>query len=178
MIDTSRLDDETYRREVIDMAWQNHNVEIRQFCFAWLGSGLAEDMTQDVFVTAWQRLDKYRPEQPLRAWLYGIAHKKCQQTYRNRARRTAIANTFLEEIRDRSHTPNPTSPEQNSAGASELQRLQDAMARLSTEDRILMNLRYWRDLPMQEIISIVGKSAPTVRKRLRQAEQRLKEAMS
>lgn len=40
-------------------------------------------------------------EKYLRTWLFGIARHKCQQAYRNRARRQAIAMTFAEERRAR-----------------------------------------------------------------------------
>ena len=177
MIDISRLQDEVYQRDIIDMLWREHNMAIRQFCMTWLGSGLAEEVTQDVFVVAWQGLAKYRPDQSLRAWLYGIARNKCQQMYRNRARRSEIAHMFLEEIRERVHGDTPASPEVGVTASSQLQQLQASLAKLPDEDRILLNLRYWRDLPIKEIASIIGKSVPTVRKRIERAEQRLKEHM-
>ena len=177
MIDQSRLGDETYRREIVERLWQEYSHEIRQHCITWLGSGLAEEVTQEVFVAAWQGLVKYRPDNPLRAWLYGIARNKCQQAYRNRARRSTIAQTFLEEIRERSHAENPRSPEESASESGQIEQLHRSMSQLPDEARILLNLRYWRNLPMRDIAEIVGKSVPTIRKRLGQAEQRLKEYM-
>jgi len=175
VLDRTQLHDDVYRRDVVEALWRDYNREIRQFCITWLGSGLAEEITQEVFVAAWQGLPKYRPEQNMRAWLYGIAHNKCQQTYRNRARRAAIAQTFLEEIRERSHVENTASPEQSAVEARQLKQLQESLSKLPDEMRILLNLRYWRDLPLQDIASIVGKSVPTIRKRIQQGEQLLKE---
>ena len=175
MVDRSKLHDDTYRRDIIDVLWQDYNAEIRQYCMNWLGVGIAEEVTQEVFVAAWQGLANYRPTQTMRAWLYGIARNKCRQAYRNRARRAAIAQTFLEEIRERSHVENPTSPEQRVAETRQLKQLQDALSKLPDELRILLNLRYWRNLPLQDIASIVGRSVPTIRKRLAQGEQLLKE---
>lgn len=176
-MDASRLHDDDYRREVIDTLWREHNLEIRRFCMAWLGSGLAEEITQEVFVAAWQGLAKFKLEASIRAWLFGIARLKCQQTYRNHKRRATIAQTFLEEIREQVHAEETTSPEQISTQTNEVKHLHDRLAKLSEHDRILLNLRYWRAHSIQDIASIMGKSAPTIRKRIVQAEQRLKEYM-
>ncbi len=142
-----------------------------------LGSGLAEEVTQEVFVAAWRGLPKYRAEHNLRAWLYGIANNMCRQSYRNRARRSAIALTFSEEIRERSHAEAPKALEQQAEAAGQLQQLQDSLAKLSDEERILLNLRYWRGMSVQEIASTMNKSSPTIRKRLERAQRRLKEYM-
>lgn len=171
------MHDEVYRRGLIEELWRDYNREIRAYCLARLHEGLAEEVTQEVFVAAWNGLPKYRPEQPIRAWLYGIAHKKCQQMYRNRTRRAEISHMFLEEIREQVHTEEAMTPEQQAAQAGHLKQLQDSLARLPSEERILLNLRYWRDLSMADIASIMGKSVPTLRKRLARAEQRLKEYM-
>ncbi|PON13250.1 hypothetical protein C2W62_35355 [Candidatus Entotheonella serta] len=55
---------------------QEHGDAIAQFCRSWLHEGLAEEITQEVFVAAWQNLPKYRPQAPLRTWLFGIARNK------------------------------------------------------------------------------------------------------
>ncbi len=177
VMETSRLHDDAYRRDVIEGLWREHHMGIRQYCLTWLGSGLAEEMTQEVFFAAWQGLPRYRQSSPIRTWLYGIAHNKCRQAYRNRTRRSTIAQTFLEEIRERAHAEDIASPEQHAAEVGQLKQLYESLAKLSNEDRILLNLRYWRDLPMKDIANIVGKSVPTLRKRLARAEQRLRELM-
>ncbi len=114
----------------------------------------------------------------MRTWLFGIARLKCQQAYRNRKRRAAMAQTFLEEIREQFHVGETMTPEQLSSRGREVRHLHDGLAKLPDDERILLNLRYWRALPVQEIASIMGKSPPTVRKRLARAEQHLKESMA
>ena len=98
MTDRQRLHDDTYRWEVVAALMRDHADAIMQYCLSWLGAGLAEEVTQDMFVTAWQGLPKYQPEASLRTWLFGIAHHKCQQAYRNRARRQAIARYIKDRL--------------------------------------------------------------------------------
>jgi RNA polymerase sigma-70 factor (ECF subfamily) len=154
-----------------------HGNAIMQFCVARLGEGLAEEVTQEVFVTAWHMLPKYRPEAPLRTWLFGIARHKCQQAYRNWARRRVIARTFMGEIRASAHAEGPASPADGDAHAALRTQLQTGLAKLRDEDRMLLSLWYWKELPVLEIADIMGKSVTAVRKRLTRAQQRLKEIM-
>ena len=37
---------------------------------------LAEDLTEDVFLKAWQALPRFKQDKPLRHWLYRIAHNR------------------------------------------------------------------------------------------------------
>ena len=129
-------------------------------------------------MTAWQGLPTYRPEASLRTWLFGIARHKCQQAYRNRARRQAIAQTFVGDIQATCACGRRrTSPEDQLAHAAERVRLHDSLTKLPSEDRILLTLWYWKELPVAEIAEIMGKTVAAIRKRLTRAQQRLKELM-
>jgi RNA polymerase sigma-70 factor, ECF subfamily len=177
MIDPQRLHEEAYRWEVVAALLQDHGHEVMRYCLTWLGEGLAEEVTQEVFVTAWERLPTYRLEGSLRAWLFGIAKHKCQQTYRNRARRAAIDQDSLTAIRARVQVEGPKSPEESVAQAALAVRLHESLSKLASEDRILLTLWYWKELPAAEIAEILGKTEAAIRKRLSRAQQRLKELM-
>jgi RNA polymerase sigma factor (sigma-70 family) len=140
VIDQQRVHEEDYREEVVVALMRDHGDAIMRFCIARLGEGLAEEVAQEVFVAAWEGLLKYRPEVSLQAWLFGIARNKCQQTYRNRARRQAIDEEHLEVIQERAHAQEPMSPEDAIAHATVRGRLHDSLTKLPTEDRILLTL--------------------------------------
>jgi RNA polymerase sigma-70 factor (ECF subfamily) len=176
-LDRQRIHDETYRWEVIDGLMREHAQAIAQYCTAWLGEGVAVEVTQDVFVAAWEMLPSYRPEAPLRRWLFGIARNKCQQAFRNRARRQTIARTFLEDIRQYAHTTSDATPETMLTQETQQSLLQKSLAQLRDAERMLLVLRYWKELPIAEIADILGKSETAVRKQLERAKQRLREHM-
>jgi RNA polymerase sigma-70 factor (ECF subfamily) len=177
VIDLQRLRDEGYRWEVIAALIRDHGDAIMRFCVARLGEGVAEEVTQEVFVAAWEGLPKYKPEVSLQAWLFGIARNKCQQTYRNRARRQAIDEEQLEVIQERAHAQEPRSPEDAIADANIHGHLHDSLSKLPSEDRIILTLWYWKELPQAEIADIMGKTEAAIRKRLTRAQRRLKELM-
>ena len=172
-----RLPDPEYRWEVVSGLMQDHAKAIVQYCTTRLGEGLGEEVTQEVFVAAWQQLPRYRPEAPLSTWLFAIARNKCQQAYRNRARRQAIARLCVEEIRARTHIGGTLSPEGMVTQASQVARLAACLTQLRETDRIVLTLWYWRELPVSDIADIMGKSVAAVRKQLLRAQQRLKELM-
>jgi len=177
VIDWQRVHEEAYRWEVVAALMRDHGDALMQFCVTRLGEGLAEEVTQEVFVDAWQQLPRYRPEASLRAWLFGIARHKCQQAYRNRGRRRAIDQASLDAIREQAHVAGPMAQEDAITQAAVRARLHDSLATLASEDRILLTLWYWKELPVVEIADILGKSVAAVRKRLTRAQQRLKERM-
>jgi RNA polymerase sigma-70 factor, ECF subfamily len=174
-IDWQRLPDPEYRWEVVSGLMQDQAKAIMQYCTIRLGEGLGEEVTQEVFVAAWQQLPRYRPEAPLATWLFAIARHKCQQAYRNRVRRQAIARLCVEEIRARSHSQSPPSPDAVVTQASQAARLATCLSQLREIDRIILTLWYWRELPISDIADIMGKSLAAVRKQLLRAQQRLKD---
>jgi RNA polymerase sigma factor (sigma-70 family) len=99
------------------------------------------------------------------------------QTYRNWARRRVIVQTFAEEIRQRAHAAGEPSSGDCESQTTLRVRLAESLARLSDVDRMLLNLRYWKERPVVEIAEFIGKSEGAVRKRLYRAQQRLKELM-
>src|SRR5215471_11206851 len=53
---------------------------------------LVEDLVQEVFLAAWESLDKFRGDSSLRTWLLGIARHKVEDHYRKRLREVQIAD--------------------------------------------------------------------------------------
>ena len=72
-----QIQDATYRWKVVSDLMQDYTEAILRYCTTRLGEGLGEEVTQEVFVAAWQQLPTYRPEAPLQMWLFAIARRKC-----------------------------------------------------------------------------------------------------
>jgi RNA polymerase sigma-70 factor (ECF subfamily) len=177
MTDLQRLHEEAYRWDVVVTLMREHGDALTQYCRTWLGEALAEEVTLEVFLTAWRLLPQYRPEAPLRTWLFGIARHQCQQAYRNRARRQAIVVTFANEIQARTQAEAPPAPGHSLEHEQLLARLEASLAQLPREERLIVILRYWKELPLAEMAEMMSLSPKTIRKRLQRAEQRLKELM-
>lgn len=182
-IDQQRLPDDAYRQEVLEALLREYQHRIFNYCVTRLDEALGEEVAQEVFVTAWETLPKFRGEAQLSTWLFGIAKHKCAQAFRNRARRAELMRRFGEDIRRQAHAdpPGPSAPlavEVERQQTHQLARLADNLNKLQEGERIVLILRYYKNLSVTEIVEIVGKSEAAVRKRLLRALHRLKEMMA
>ena len=177
-IDLRRLQDDTYRSEVLTALMRAQQDQLFRYCVVRLGEVYGEEVAQDVFVTAWESLPKFRHDAKIETWLVGIAKYKCAQAFRNRTRRQAIARTFAEDIRQQAHADTAGGTEHPAGVEEPLARLAHYMQQLRDDERILLNLRYIKALPVAEIAALVGKSEDAVRKRLLRTLQRLRQMMT
>lgn len=53
--------------------YQRHVEKIHGLVYRWIGPEDAEEVTQDVFVRAWEKLDTFRGEAAFATWLYRVA---------------------------------------------------------------------------------------------------------
>src|SRR5262249_55749838 len=72
-IDQQRLRDEDYRHDVLTALLRDHQEQIFRYCVTRLGEVAGEEVAQEVFLTAWESLPKFRQEASLATWLTGIA---------------------------------------------------------------------------------------------------------
>ena len=96
-------------REPDSVLEQFHALYRGEFAFVWAAArrlgvppGAVDDAVQDVFVTAYRRLDQLRFEVSPRAWLYGVTRRVASRYHRGafRRRRRVAA---LEQARDDLH---------------------------------------------------------------------------
>lgn len=173
-IDQLRLQDEAYCTEIITALLHAYQDRIFRYCVTRLGKGVGEEIAQEVFVSAWEMLPRFRQESSIETWLFAIAKRKCAQAFRNRARREQIAHTFVDNIRRSTHPDAPRSPEDSLASSAPSVHLDQALNQLREDDRILLNLRYAKGLSTTDIADLIGKSDAVVRKRILRGLQHLK----
>jgi RNA polymerase sigma-70 factor (ECF subfamily) len=133
----------------------------------------ADEATQDVFIQAIRRLNSYRGEASLATWLYAIALNVCrgrlrQRRLRERTARIWQAFRFAEKLAEPRAEQIAIAREADRAVWQALQNLDD-------KQREVVILRYYHDLTLDNIAQVVGVSERTVRTRLRQAHEQLRE---
>jgi RNA polymerase sigma-70 factor (ECF subfamily) len=123
----------------------------------------AEDLAQETFLRAWRHLDAFDPRGSLRAWLHRIAHRE-----------------FLRSLRHEPPTQLSVVGEVAAPEATvftEAVALRELLRRLPTEQREAMLLHYLEGYTSAEIAQIVGAPARTVRLRLAQAREQLRQEL-
>lgn len=176
-IEPQKLQDDAYRYEVFTTLLRDHQDRIFRYCVLRLGEGQGEEVAQEVFLTAWESLPKFRQDAAISTWLIGIAKYKCIQAFRNRTRRQSIVHTFVEDIRHQTHAEEGETPEHMLVDQTHFASLAEGLQQLREDERILLNLRYYKGLPVAEVAELVGKSEAAVRKRILRALQRLRSLM-
>ena len=127
----------------------------------------AEDATQEAIARAWSGWQTLRDQNRFDAWFDRIL----VNVGRNRMRRArTIRVVALDDAYD--------APATDSHGATIARlALEPAFARLTSEQRIIVVLRYWRDLPVETIAERLGIPPGTVKSRLHYALKSLREAI-
>jgi RNA polymerase sigma-70 factor (ECF subfamily) len=122
-------------------------------------TGDADDATQDAFALAWRSRKSLRDPARFDAWFGRILVNVCRQRLRQRAR---------SRIRPLAEVAEPATAD-NSQQASARDEIARALARLDADHRIVVVLRYWADLTVEEIAARLDVPAGTVKSRLHYA---------
>ncbi len=127
----------------------------------------AEDLAQDTFVRAWQRVDQYDPRWQFSTWLFTIAHRLAITHRRRREVRTS--RDMLEPATGHRDEPLRVLADREQGG-----QLWETADRILTEtQRTALWLRYAEDLSNTDIAAITGRSRVSVRVTLFRAREAL-----
>ena len=121
----------------------------------------AEDATHDAFVAAWRGWGGLRDPLRFDAWFARILVNTCRARVRRLRRRTVVDVSVLETAPDRSGDPTGSMLDRAEIGP--------AFASLSREHREVLALRYYLDLPIDEVAVRLGIPEGTVKSRLHYA---------
>jgi RNA polymerase sigma-70 factor (ECF subfamily) len=124
----------------------------------------AEDAVQEALVAAWQAFDDLHDAERFNAWFDRILVNGCRDRLRRRKtiQFVPIDPTFDRAIGDPFRV------------LIDRDALLVGMNRLTTDERVVIVLRFWGDLPLEEIGDRLGWPLGTVKSRLHRALERLR----
>ena len=125
----------------------------------------ARDLTAEVFVVAWRRLDEL-PD-PVLPWLYGAARKILANEYRHQSRQDRCTSGW----------PGWRWTSDEDLAAERIWVL-EALHRLSDADQEVLRLSAWEDLSGADIAAVLNCSNSAAAVRLHRARQRLRMLMA
>jgi len=130
----------------------------------------AEDLLQETFVRAFQRIDRYDPRWRFSTWLFTIAHRLSVSHHR---RRREPAAAVREEDVSRLRSP-PPAPGAELAERETRGRFWDAAAKVLTADQLAVAwLYYVEGLSTRELEQVLGRSWVWVKTALFRARRKL-----
>jgi RNA polymerase sigma-70 factor (ECF subfamily) len=128
----------------------------------------AEDLTQQVFLKAWQAIDRYKKTaSPFIAWLMTISHNLVIDFYRTKKDKAYLEAEVLADGAT-------SSPEGTVEASFEQQRLRRAILQLSGDEQQVVILRFMEGFEFTEIASLLKKKEGNVRVILHRALVKLR----
>ncbi len=147
--------------------YEQHVDRIYRLAYRMCGDAtLAEDLTQDIFIRAFDRLDRFRGEGPFGAWLHRVATSVILGGMRSRKRVRTHEATWedLEQVA-------PAAP----AGEPDLRRRLDAaVASLDDNHRLVFVMHEMEGFTHQEIAAAMEAPVGTIKARLSRARDKLR----
>ena len=144
--------------------------------YRFIARGISPRATADeCFQDTWSRVvaarERYRPDARFSTWLYQIAQRLMIDQYRR-----ARPQVSMDDDDSPLHLPGDESeqPEHRLTAFEEQRRLQQALAQLPDEQRIVLQLRLEQELSLEAIGEITGVGRETVKSRLRYAMDKLR----
>ena len=124
----------------------------------------ADDVLQEIYITAYQKFPQLRNKDSFKAWIIRIAGNKCNDYFRKKAILLEIPIDALSE-KELSYGRH---------GVSEIYTVRETLDLLGERDKQILYLYFWKEMPQAEISKRLNIPVGTVKSRLHAAKQKFK----
>jgi RNA polymerase sigma-70 factor (ECF subfamily) len=136
--------------------------------------GAAEEITQDVFVSVWQKAATYRADQgKATTWLTSVARHRSIDVLRRRNVRPEQHSVEWAKLASGA-IPRADGPEETVVLSIRRQRVHAAVAQLPEEQKQILTLAYFGGYSHRQIAEMLDQPLETVKPRIRLAMQQLR----
>ena len=153
-----------YQRSVHALAWR----KIGDF-------HIAEDITQEAFLKAYQRLSTLKEPQSFASWLYVITANHCKAWLRKK--RTwiqSLEDTSSSQLERATYSGHIIAENEQMTEEAQREVVKKLLEKLQESDRTVITLYYLGGMTYEEISNFLGVSVGAIKSRLHRARQRLK----
>ncbi len=153
-----------YQKQVHALAWR----KVSDF-------HIAEDITQDTFLKAYQKLHTLKEPHQFAGWLYVIAARECLAWYRNkRLQKKTLEKVDTTPTNKDVYSQHISEEKAKTAEMETREVVKQILETLKESERTVITLHYFGEMTCEEISKFLGVSANTIKSRLRRARNRLK----
>ncbi|GGK81926.1 RNA polymerase sigma factor [Rufibacter glacialis] len=131
----------------------------------------AQDLLQETFINVYKHLHTFNGDSKLYTWLYRVATNECLRLFKERKRFLGSFEEISEKLVDTLHENSTLESDQV------LVRLQEAILRLPEKQRLVFTLRYYDELPYEEISKILDSSVSSLKTNYHLASSKVKAFM-
>ena len=158
---------EKYQKSVHALVWQ----KIGDFHYA-------EEITQDTFLRAYQKLSTLRNPSQFLGWVSVIANRLCLnwlQKQKSAKQPQSLEDTPMEEVAKSDYARYASEQRETEATEHRFEIVKKLLEKLPEGERTAVTLHYLGEMTMKEISRSLGVSVETVKVRLYRARKRLRE---
>jgi RNA polymerase sigma-70 factor, ECF subfamily len=134
----------------------------------------AEDLAQETFIRAYRAIGQFRQDSSFRTWLHRIALNVIRSHVARRRQREPLLSLEPNREAETAVHDAATTGDDPETVLIRRQAIDQALAMLTTEARLVVTLRDLQGLEYQEIATITGVPIGTVESRLFRARRRLR----
>jgi len=126
-----------------------------------------EELIQETLLVVWEKPERFNHDSKISTWVFGIAYNKALKSMSRNARRRSDVNIddLIETIGDPAANP--------AQGRENEDWLSCALAILPPDQRAVIELTFYHDLPYQDIAKILNCPENTVKTRMFHARKKL-----
>ena len=133
----------------------------------------ADDLTQDVFIKVWKHLENFRQDAQLFTWIYRIATNECLSFLGSKRRKFLLPLTDVgAEL-----AANLEADDALTGDDIEL-KLQKALLTLPDKQRLVFNLRYYDEMPYEQMADVTGTSVGALKASYHHAAKKVEAYMN
>lgn len=142
---------------------------VKQMCLGFVNGDddVAKDLTQEVFITIWNKLDSFKGRSSYKTWIYRITVNTCLQHLRKETKKNELSISKFEHLlTDESDTT------RTEAGKD----LYQAIAQLNAVDKLVI-MMVLDGLEYESISEVMGINETNVRVKIHRIKKRLKKIL-
>ncbi|HUO55330.1 MAG TPA: sigma-70 family RNA polymerase sigma factor [Rhodoblastus sp.] len=159
-------------RLAMQVLFNRHRLRVFRFILRFLrDEAAAEDILAEAFLDVWRQAATFEGRSSVSTWLLSIARFKALSKARQRGE-APYDEEAAAEIADEADDPEVEVAKRDKGAA-----LRRCLEKLSVEHREIIDLVYYHEKSVEEVATIVGVPAATVKTRLFYARQKLSEIL-
>ena len=124
----------------------------------------ADDILQDVYLSAYQKYPQLKSKDAFKPWIISIARNKCNDYFRSKSTQMEVS---IEELTRREFTI-------SRRGISMVHTVRETLDLLGDQDKQILYLYFWKEMPQAEIAKLLNIPLGTVKSRLHTAKRHFK----
>lgn len=161
------------KRDGLEAVMNEYGTAVKRFIYTYVKNWeTAGDLSQDVFVTVYEKWETFEGRSSMKTWIFKIAANKAKDHLKswNHRKVSLFEHSFENEKADR------LTLEEEAVLKEEKQHLLSMMMAMPVKYRELLLLHFEHELSYQEISDICSLPVPTVKTRIRRGSEKLRKS--